>query len=264
MEPNYPNYTDDELLQALCAVNRIKFPQRVVLIQQELASRGITYQEQQLPSGERQMVDVQYPRHSQKQAKPQQDETLESDDRKIRMMLTIFVGVGCIVSLNGESFSMSRKMLHLSFPIILLLAMPIGYACWWHWRKSQLIHNSWFWGHLKTTDKFISNAMLLSLIGAVMLLQLGVLAFHYQTRQPSVQMAEIVSIYNKARTGRRGPCSYSMQVKLSGYGLFEWCNQPADLLRQIQVGDPIQLKGKMSAAGFYVDNFQLQPSPSLH
>jgi hypothetical protein len=45
MEPNYPNYTADELLRALSSINRDKFPQRVVLLQQELTKRGITYEE---------------------------------------------------------------------------------------------------------------------------------------------------------------------------------------------------------------------------
>lgn len=264
MEPNYPNYTADELLQALSSINREKFPQRVLLLQQELTKRGITYEEQQLPSGERQMVNVRNPQDNRVNHLNDLDEPAENPRNDVLSGIAVIIGLGFTFVLSLVKFSLSEQMFNLSLPIILLLAIPLFYVCWRQWKKAQLDQHSWFWTEVKTSDKFITNALLLSLVGGFTLFHLGVLAFHHKTSQPAVQMAEIVSVHNKPRTGRRGPCSYSMEVKLPGYGRFEWCNQSQSLLNQINVGESIQLQGKVSAAGFYVDKFQLKPFRSVN
>lgn len=264
MEPNYPNYTADELLRALSSINRDKFPQRVVLLQQELTQRGITYEEQQLPSGERQMVNVRNPQEDVDKHINNVDESAGNPRNDALSGIAVIIGLGFTFVVSLVKFSLSEQMFNLSFPIILLLAMPLFYVCWRQWKKAQLDQNSWFWAEITTPYKFMTNAMLLSLVGGFTMFHLGVLAFHHKTSQPLVQMAEIVSVHNKPRTRKHGPCSYSMEAKLPGYGRFEWCNQPQTLLKQIEVGDPIELQGKVSAAGFYVDKFQLKPSHSVN
>ncbi|WP_157606047.1 hypothetical protein [Rheinheimera sp. SA_1] len=240
------------------------------MLQQELTKRGITYEEQQLPSGERQMVNVSYQHDSVDKPVNDEDEPIEKSQGNSVSGLAVIVGVAYLIVLDRNSFSMSQQMFDASFPVIFLLTIPLFYVCWRQWKKAQLHQSSWFWGEIKTSDKFTTNAIFLSLAGAVMLLQLGVLAFHHSTSKPAVQMAEVVDVYNQPAkrklmfTRSSGLCGYRLEAKLRGYGRYQWCDQPSSLLAKIEVGDPIELQGKVSAAGFYVDKFQLKPSHSVN
>lgn len=271
MEPNYPNYTDDELLQALCSINRTRFPQRVALLQQELTKRGITYEEQQLPSGEWQLAAVKYRQQASNSQQVAGDVTAKKEQNYMWSILAVVIGIGCLMVLNLRSFGLSSRISKFSLPIMLCLAISAGYICWRLWKKAQHHDDSWFWAEIKTLDKFISNAVLLSLVSGFTLFHFGVLAFHHVTSMPSEQQAKIISIHNKpqqrrlgGRRSRSSPCSYSMRAELPGFRVFEWCHQPQSLLNQIEVGDPIALKGQVSAAGFYVDSFQLKPAHSTN
>jgi membrane-anchored protein YejM (alkaline phosphatase superfamily) len=106
------------------------------------------------------MVNVTY-RHDGAN-KAVNDEPREKSQFSVVSGLTAFVVAGCLIAPDRESFSMSLQMFHLSFLIILLLAMPLGYLCWRHWKKAQLNQDSWLWGDIKTSEKFMVNAILLS------------------------------------------------------------------------------------------------------
>jgi uncharacterized integral membrane protein len=257
MEPNYPNYTTEELLSALSKINRDKFPERTQAIQLELAKREVVYSEQPVEASDytRQQVYVEILHKS--DASVTSTVIPPDHDYRIVPYLIGFVLCGIVLAFNADSFSIRDYFWQFSFPAITVLAMLFGYVFYFLRTNARTSQSFTEWTGVKTADQFIGQAIMVSLTLAIMAINLCMQTGHAFTSKPDVVIGEVTSVYNQTRTRiKGGTCSYSMQVQTEHFGSFEWCHVRSDFLMYTEVGDKIRLQGTRSGFGFKVENYR--------
>jgi|GEM_PF-6605716 len=257
MEPNYPNYTTEELLNALSKINRDKFPNRTLEIQLEIAKREVVYTEHPVEASDDTQRQVYVEVVLKNDASVTSTEIPPDHDYRIVPYLIGFVLCGIILAVYADSFNISDYIWKFSFPAIAGLAMLFGYIFYLLRTNNSTSQSFAEWTGIKTADQFIGQAIMISLSLAIMAFNLSMQAGHVFTSTSDVEIGNVTSVYNQSRTRiKGGTCSYSMQLQTAYYGSYEWCHVRSDILMYTKAGDKIQLQGTRSAFGFKVENYR--------